>query len=205
MRLIGVLAYTAVFLGIIMLGMRRSEPAEQSVRPLPELPDDLVAHVLEAEPAKRFVVVMTDASCGSPFRTALNYLHHLDSRDFAIVTGSQDRAAFRMLEGREGIPVRVDDGLIARTLPFGNLILIERRGPLRSQTSDGPLVYQFESATTDVMVQALNEVFGVDQMRSITPPVPHGVSAGRPSRDASPGLPEPIQQNLQRVLASSAT
>lgn len=185
MRLIGVLAYAAVIVGIVLLGMQRSETGRQIDRPPPDLPESLVSDVLRTAASGRYVVVMRDGSCGSPFRTALNYLHRMDGVDLAIVTGTKEYGAFRMLEGRKGVPVVASDDLLARVLPFGDLILIERpaTGPEVFSTPVDPLVYQFQRASTAVLVRALDEIFRV----------------GTPS-EKRPGA---IQQNLQPVSASN--
>ena len=184
MRLIGVLAYAAVIVGIVLLGMQRSESGLLVDERPPDLPESLTAEILRVAGPGRYVVVMSDGACGTPFRTALNYLHHLDGVDIAVVTRTKEHRAFRMLEGRRGVPVVASDDLLARVLPFGNLILIERSvtGAAAVATPADPLVYQFQSATTAVLIQALDDIFGVGQ--------PSGMQ------------PDAIQQNLQPVSAS---
>ena len=184
MRLIGVLAYAAVIVGIVLLGMQRSEPGRRGNEQPPDLPASLTAEILRVAGPGRYVVVMSDGACGTPFRTALNYLHHLDGVDITIVTGTKEYGAFRMLERRRGVPVVASDDLLARVLPFGNLILIERSvtGAAAAATPAGPLVYQFRSASTAVLVQAFDDIFGVEQPSAMQP--------------------DAIQQNLQPVSAS---
>jgi hypothetical protein len=132
------------------------------VVPLPALPPALVDDILRDFPAQSHVILMGTGGCGSPFNAVLNYLHKRSAEDAAVpatvglITGNEELPLMRELHHRFGVNVIADDALVGSVLPYGNAVIIERRG-------DGqrPLVYQLDVASTDAVVEALDQIFGV--------------------------------------------
>jgi hypothetical protein len=143
----------AVVVGIVAERLDSGGPATKL---LPELPPSLVAELAGRFPAADYIFVFGMGSCGSPFRAALNFLHVAHLRNVAVVTGSTELPLMRELVGRHGVDAVADDRLLASTLPYGNLVVVDRSAAGIAT----PLVYQFDVVPTARLIQTLSEVLG---------------------------------------------
>lgn len=120
------------------------------------VPREFADAVLERFADSRHVILVGDSRCGSPFRTALNYLYRSPADSIAVVSGTQEYQLLRGLRKR-GVRIAADDRLIARALEYGDLIVLSRptSGAVRS-----PVVSRFGVAPTGEILGKLESVLG---------------------------------------------
>lgn len=134
----------------------------ESPRPvvLPPPPPSLVDDILRDSPDRDVVVLMGSRKCGAPFMTILNYMHKRSAEEpafpssLALVTGVEESRYTRELDHRYGVDILIDDELVELGLPYGNAIIVERRGQ-----GERPLVHQFDLDVTDQVIEALDRIF----------------------------------------------
>ncbi len=153
---------------------------------LPQLTPSRAQEISRRFPASRYVIVLGRGSCGSPFRSALNYLHQREQLEgVAVITGSREFRLFRELRERRGLTAEADDELLAASRPYGNVLIVERARGRKQE----PLVYQFDVVSTSEMILALDEIL-------------LGSSAGSSRRVPGTGI-EPARPKGHRPLKTA--
>lgn len=130
------------------------------IDPLPPMPDETARRVLSLYATYDRVIVMAPRVCGSPFAQTVNYLasqYRAGASPLAgsvVVTLRDELPRLRELRDRFGASVVDNRTVIASTVPFGDVLIIE---PGRDRR---PVVHQLGPLPTRELAGRLSEILG---------------------------------------------